>query len=105
MKRFIYEISESWKIAFAQMQSNKTRSMLTALGVIIGIVAVTLMGTAIAGIQTGFDKSMAIFGDDVPYVSQQPWVRMNNWWDYRDRRDIKTEYAEPLNRMIASTSH
>ena len=41
VKRFIYEVTESWKIALAQMQANKTRSMLTALGVIIGIVAVT----------------------------------------------------------------
>ena len=103
MKRFIYELNESWKIAFAQMQSNKTRSMLTALGVIIGIVAVTLMGTAITGIQTGFDKSMSILGDDVLYVSQFPWARVNDWWNYRDRREIKTEYAEPLNRMIAAT--
>ncbi|MEY2507365.1 MAG: putative transport system permease protein [Verrucomicrobiota bacterium] len=103
MKRLIYEVSESWKIAFAQMQSNKTRSMLTALGVIIGIVAVTLMGTAITGIQTGFDKSMSILGDDVLYVSQFPWARVNDWWNYRDRREIKTEYAEPLNRMIAAT--
>ena len=103
MKRLIYELNESWKIAFAQMQSNKTRSMLTALGVIIGIVAVTLMGTAIAGIQTGFDKSMSILGDDVLYVSQFPWARVNDWWNYRDRREIKTEYAEPLNRMIAAT--
>jgi putative ABC transport system permease protein len=103
MKRLIYEVSESWKIAIAQMQSNKTRSMLTALGVIIGIVAVTLMGTAIAGIQTGFDKSMSILGDDVLYVSQFPWARVNDWWNYRDRREIKTEYAEPLNRMIAAT--
>ena len=103
MKRFIYELTESWKIAFAQMQSNKTRSMLTALGVIIGIVAVTLMGTAITGIQKGFDKSMSILGDDVLYVSQFPWARVNDWWNYRDRREIKTEYAEPLNRMIAAT--
>jgi putative ABC transport system permease protein len=103
MKRFLYELSESWKIAFAQMQSNKTRSMLTALGVIIGIVAVTLMGTAITGIQTGFDKSMSILGDDVLYVSQFPWARVNDWWNYRDRREIKTEYTEPLNRMIAAT--
>src|SRR5205809_555409 len=54
MKRFLYELSESWKIAVAQMRSNKTRSTLTALGVVIGIVAVTLMGTAIGGIQVGF---------------------------------------------------
>jgi len=103
MKRFIYELSESWKIALAQMQANKTRSMLTALGVIIGIVAVTLMGTAISGIQAGFDKSMSILGDDVLYVSQFPWARVNDWWNYRDRREIKTEYAETLNRMIAAT--
>src|SRR3954464_2135489 len=103
MKRLIYELSESWKIAFAQMQSNKTRSMLTALGVIIGIVAVTLMGTAIAGISTGFDKSMSILGDDVLYVSQFPWARVNDWWNYRDRREIKTEYSETLNRLIDAT--
>jgi len=103
MRRLIYELSESWKIALAQMQANKTRSMLTALGVIIGIVAVTLMGTAITGIQTGFDKSMSILGDDVLYVSQFPWTPMSDWWNYRDRKEIKTEYAETLNRMIAAT--
>ncbi|CAN5561618.1 hypothetical protein BH18VER1_BH18VER1_02630 [soil metagenome] len=65
MKRLLYELTESWKIALAQMQANKTRSMLTALGVIIGIVAVTLMGTAVSGIQRGFDKRMSILGDDV----------------------------------------
>ena len=103
MKRFIYELSESWKIAVAQMRANKTRSMLTALGVIIGIVAVTLMGTAISGISIGFDKSMSVFGDDVLYVGQWPWKRVDDWWNYRDRRKIKTEYAEPINRMIAQT--
>ena len=103
MKRFLYELTESWKIAAAQMRSNKTRSMLTALGVIIGIVAVTLMGTAVAGIQVGFDKSMAVFGDDVLYVSQWPWRKVDDWWNYRDRKKIKTEYAEPLNRLIEKT--
>jgi putative ABC transport system permease protein len=103
MKRLIYELTESWRIALAQMQSNKTRSMLTALGVIIGIVAVTLMGTAITGIQVGFDKSMSILGDDVLYVDQYPWARVPDWWSYRARKKIKAEYAETLNRMIAAT--
>ena len=103
MKRFLYELSESWKIAGAQMRSNLTRSTLTALGVIIGIVAVTLMGTAIGGISIGFDKSMSIFGDDILYVGQWPWKNVDDWWNYRDRKKIKTEYAEPINRMIAAT--
>jgi putative ABC transport system permease protein len=103
MKRFLYELTESWKIAAAQMRANLTRSMLTALGVIIGIVAVTLMGTAIGGIQTGFDNSMAVLGEDVLYVDQQPWIRRNDWWNFRSRKKIKTEYAETLNRMISAS--
>src|SRR5260370_36626282 len=101
MKRFLYELSESWKIAVAQMRSNVTRSTLTALGVIIGIVAVTLMGTAIGGIQVGFDKRMAIFGDDVLYVGQWPWRHVDDWRNYRDRKKVKTENAEGLNSMSA----
>jgi putative ABC transport system permease protein len=103
MNRLFYELMEAWRIAAAQMRANITRSTLTALGVIIGIVAVTLMGTAINGIQIGFNKSMAVFGDDVLYVEQWPWKRVSDWWNYRDRRKIKTEYAEQLNRMIAAT--
>jgi putative ABC transport system permease protein len=103
MKRLLYEISESWKIAAAQMRANKTRSMLTALGVVVGIVAVTLMGTAIGGIQTGFDKSMSVFGDDVLYVNQWPWKNVDDWWNYRDRKKIRTSYAEQINRMIEAT--
>src|SRR5437764_4185441 len=103
MKRFLYELEESWRIAYAQMRANMTRSILTALGVVIGIVAVTLMGTAIGGIQVGFDKSMAVLGDDVLYVTQWPWKPVDDWWNYRDRKKIQSEYAETINRIIAAT--
>jgi putative ABC transport system permease protein len=103
MKRFLYELEESWRIAYAQMRSNLTRSTLTALGVIIGIIAVTLMGTAVAGISIGFDKSMSVLGDDVLYVTQWPWKPVDDWWNYRDRKKIQTEYAEKINRIIAAT--
>ncbi|HLW34818.1 MAG TPA: ABC transporter permease [Chthoniobacterales bacterium] len=103
MKRFLYELEESWKIAAAQMRSNMTRSTLTALGVIIGIVAVTLMGTAISGISIGFDNSMSVLGDDVLYVTQWPWKPVDDWWNYRDRKKIETDYAEKINRIIEAT--
>ena len=63
MTRIVYETSESFSIAFAQIYANKLRSALTALGVIIGIVAVTLMGTAILGIDAGVESSLAGFGE------------------------------------------
>src|ERR1700737_5208859 len=100
MNRFVYELTESWKIAAAQMRANRTRSMLTALGVIIGIVAVTLMGTAINGIQTGFDKSLAVLGDDILYVGQWPWKNVDDWWNYFDRKKKKTKNADERNHII-----
>ena len=75
MRRLYHELFEAVRIAFAQISANKLRSMLTMLGVIIGIVAVTLMGTAILGIDAGVESSLAGFGDDVLYVSKRPWGR------------------------------
>ena len=48
---------------------------------------------------------MAIFGDDVLYVGQWPWRQVNDWWNYRDRKKIKAEYADSLNRMMAATAN
>jgi putative ABC transport system permease protein len=101
MRRLLYELTESLRIAWAQIRANKMRSALTALGVIIGIVAVTLMGTAIKGIDAGVDRSLAGFGDDVLYVSKWPWRDVEDWWNYRNRRPIQTTYAIQINQWIA----
>ena len=103
MKRLLYELTESFRIAFAQIRANKLRSVLTALGVIIGIVAVTLMGTAIRGIDTGFTKSLAMLGDDVLYVQKWPWGGVEDWWNYANRPPIRPEDADKLNRIIEQT--
>ncbi|MDQ5980927.1 MAG: putative transport system permease protein [Verrucomicrobiota bacterium] len=102
MRRLIYELSESIRIAAAQIRANKLRSALTALGVIIGIVAVTLMGTAIKGIDAGVDRSMAGFGDDILYVSKWPWSGVEDWWNYRNRKPIRHDYAPQINAWIAA---
>lgn len=102
MRRILYEFNESVRIAAAQIRANKMRSALTALGVVIGIVAVTLMGTAIKGIDVGVDRSMAGFGDDVLYVGKWPWRDVDDWWNYRNRRPIQTTYATQINQWIAA---
>ncbi|MCW5547370.1 MAG: ABC transporter permease [Opitutaceae bacterium] len=102
MRRILYEFNESVRIAASQIRANKMRSALTALGVVIGIVAVTLMGTAIKGIDVGVDRSMAGFGDDVLYVGKWPWRDVDDWWNYRNRRPIQTTYAAQINQWIAA---
>jgi putative ABC transport system permease protein len=103
MKRLFYEFTESFRIALTQIRANKMRSVLTALGVIIGIVAVTLMGTAIRGIDTGFQNSLSMLGDDVVYVQKWPWGGVEDWWNYANRPNVKPADADALNRIIAAT--
>jgi putative ABC transport system permease protein len=103
MTRLIYELTESLRIAFAQIRANAMRSMLTALGVIIGIIAVTLMGTAINGIDIGFQNSLAMLGEDVLYVQKWPWTNVDDWWNYQNRPPFEVRMADTLNRIIDST--
>jgi len=103
LARFGYELTESFRIAWAQIRANKMRSVLTALGVIIGIVAVTLMGTAIRGIDTGFENSLAMLGNDVFYLDKWPWFGAEDWWNYINRPAIQVSDADRLNRIIDDT--
>jgi putative ABC transport system permease protein len=105
MGRLIYEFTESIRIAMAQIRANKMRSALTALGVIIGIVAVTLMGTAIRGIDIGFDRSLSMLGDDVLYVDKWPWTGAEDWWNYVNRPNLRPEDVAYLNRVIEGTAN
>jgi putative ABC transport system permease protein len=101
IRKIWFEVEEGTHIAAVQIAANRTRSILTALGVIIGIIAVTLMGTAIRGIDLGFNRSMSGFGDDVLYVEQYPWSSAADFWQFRNRPDIKLTVADRLNRIIA----
>jgi putative ABC transport system permease protein len=105
MGKLIYEFSESVRIAMAQIRANKMRSALTALGVIIGIVAVTLMGTAIRGIDIGFDRSLSMLGDDILYVDKWPWTGAEDWWNYVNRPNLRPEDVANLNRVIEGTAN
>ena len=97
------ELAEAVRIAANVIRAHKMRSALTALGVIIGIIAVTLMGSAIGGIETGFERSLSVVGDDILYVEKWPWRHVDDWWNYRNRRKIDVRYAEELKKIIAST--
>ena len=98
-----YELAEAFRIAFSVIRAHKMRSVLTCLGVIIGIVAVTLMGSAITGIEIGFERSLSVIGDDLLYVEKWPWHHVDDWWNYRNRRRMEPRYAEEMKRAIRAT--
>jgi putative ABC transport system permease protein len=99
---------ENVRIAVSAIFSSKMRSFLTALGIIIGVLAVTLMGTLISGLDRSFDNSMSFLGKDVLYISKYEWFGNQDYWELRNRPDLKPEYAEMLveqgDRVIAASA-
>jgi len=87
---------ENIRIAINAILSSKMRSFLTALGIIIGVLAVTLMGTLISGLDKSFEKSMSMLRKDVFQISKFEWFGNQDYWELRNRPDMKPEYAEKL---------
>ncbi len=70
---FLTEIREGLLISWSAIRANKLRSVLTTLGIVIGIVTVTLMGTAIQGVNNSFMGSISSIGADVLYIDRYGW--------------------------------
>ncbi len=96
---YLTELKEGLAISFRAIRANKLRSVLTTLGIVIGIVSVTLMATGIEGINRSFAKSAAAFGSDVMYVEKWPWISMDDWITMRYRPDMQIRYASSLERQ------
>ena len=84
---------ENFKISLSAVFANKIRSTLTALGIIIGILSVTLMGTLISGLDRSFESSMSWLGKDILYVSRYEWFSDMDWWEVRNRPKMLPEYV------------
>ncbi len=98
MLRF-YEFKEGIKIALTAIAANKMRSVLTTLGIVIGVVVVTLMATVIEGLGMALDKSISSLGADVYYLSKWDWFS-GEWWKSRNRKDVTFREAELLSRQF-----
>ena len=101
--RLIYEISECFKIAIAAIKENKTRGILTALGIIIGILAVITTMTVANGLGNNFKESISAIGSDVLYVSRMPWIITGNFFEYRNRPNLTFKQGEKLERRLKSS--
>jgi putative ABC transport system permease protein len=99
MKNFFVELKEGVLISLRAIRVNKMRSVLTTLGIIIGIVAVTTMSTAIVGLREAFISSISTFGSDVLYIDKFEWFGGEDWRFYRNRKDITYEQYESLKEI------
>ena len=81
------EITEGIRIAGEAIRGNLLRSVLTTLGIVIGIVTVTLMATAIEGLDKAFSQAISFLGTDVLHVDQREWfIDSDAKWDAAQKR-------------------
>ena len=94
------DLAESLKIAWNAIVANKSRGGLTALGIIIGIVAVITTMTAANGLKNTFKQTFASVGADTLYVSKFPWVQMGPDFSLRKRPEITFAVSDELTRRL-----
>ena len=88
---------ENLMIALAELWAHKTRTILTGTGIVIGIIAVSLMSTLINGVDGLFENSMKFLGRDNLYIEKWPWLGGGeDWWTLRNRPRIDLDMADEI---------
>ncbi|HYG22288.1 MAG TPA: ABC transporter permease [Verrucomicrobiae bacterium] len=98
------ELKEGLSIAWDAIRANKLRSILTTLGVVIGVVTVTLMGTAIQGLNRAFVDSISFIGGDTLYVQRSAWFvnSHDDWMKMQKRKQLTLAEVNELERQFTS---
>ncbi len=93
MRHFLFELKEGLMISLRAIRANKIRSVLTTLGIIIGVASVVLMSTAIKGINQAFQSGVSSLGSDNLYIDKWSWFNNDTpWWELRNRENITIEH-------------
>lgn len=80
-------IRESIVLAFQEIVVNKVRTILSLLGITIGIFCVISVFTVFDSMENAIRKSIASLGSNVLYIQKWPWSMGSDypWWKYWQR--------------------
>jgi putative ABC transport system permease protein len=81
-------MSESLSMAVSVLVTNKLRSLLSVLGITIGIYCIILVYTLVHSLERNIRSSFDAFGADVVFIQKWPWDQMGfdyPWWKYLAR--------------------
>ena len=92
LETIAHEIRESLAMALAAVRTNKLRSVLTLLGIAVGVFSIIAVMTAMGVLINSIEKGMSQLGVNTFQIQKRPVFRSNNPRDrakIRNRRDIK----------------
>ncbi|MHC4172180.1 MAG: ABC transporter permease [Planctomycetota bacterium] len=84
---FVRLFYQSVYLALGQIWTNKTRSILTTIGIVIGVASVTAVIAALSGLKAKILTQVETFGTNTIFIS--PWhpeegrMRRASWWTIR----------------------
>jgi putative ABC transport system permease protein len=111
-KLYIQLLYESLSMAFQSLLGNKLRSILSVLGITIGIFSIVLVFTLVDSLEMNIKKSVQSLGKNVIYIDKWQWVGGSNdypWWKYVNRptaklSEVKAIKEQPVNSLIEAIS-
>jgi putative ABC transport system permease protein len=74
---------ESIRFALGALRSNLLRTLLSLLGVTVGIFAIIAVFSLVDSLEISIRQSMSFFGDKVLYVQKWPWIFEGSYPWYR----------------------
>jgi putative ABC transport system permease protein len=90
-------VLESIKMALNSLIKNKLRSILTLLGIAIGLFSIIIVMTAIGAIQSSVESAFNSLGTNNFVVQKFPAITgPREWRKYRNRPDLTIEQGERL---------
>ena len=96
---------ESVQFAWHAIVSNKLRSILSLLGITIGIFAIILVFTIVDSLENNIKGSIQSLGNNVVYVQKWPWSFGPDypWWKYINRPTPQYWELDEIQKRSKST--
>lgn len=107
VRTFFRLLRESFIFAFISLTANKLRTLLSLLGITIGIFAIILVYSIVDSLEKNIRDSVSQFGDQVVYVQKWPWSGGADfaWWKYLNRPVPLNSEADIIRRRSQYAEH
>jgi putative ABC transport system permease protein len=98
------DLLEGGKIALYSLRAHRLRTLLTTLGIGIGVCTLLAIIGIIQGLNVSFARQLAQLGSNSMYISKFPWVMRGDWWEYRNRRELSVHLVDSLREQVPTLS-
>ncbi|MFY2560714.1 ABC transporter permease [Corallococcus terminator] len=96
------DVWEGGRIALFSLRANRLRTVLTTVGIGVGVCTLLAIVGIIQGINQSFADQLAQIGANTIQVSKFPWAMGGDWWEYRNRKNLSVDL---LPAILQSSEH